>query len=259
MTHDASSIEGLNREEKARLIMDMFHRIVVHYALWFTEVRHQMGISRALETLGKASERSLAIQLKRMSKILGFELQDGLPVALSNMDDDALLELMDGVAINWLANDGVWFQAVEFESGMTDAKRCNDSTWAHFSPFEAWSIKRFLKLSDRPGLEGLKKALNFRLYARINTQSFIDEAPDSMVFQMNKCRVQEARKRKGLDDYPCKSGGLVEYTYFARAIDPRVTTECIGCPPDAHPDSWFCAWRFKLINSSPAAAPIPET
>ncbi|MCD4774238.1 MAG: DUF6125 family protein [Bacteroidales bacterium] len=42
----------------------------------------------------------------------------------------------------------------------------------------------------------------------------------------------------------CKSGGLVEYTSFAEAIDPRIKTECIGCPPDAHPDEWFCAWRF---------------
>ncbi len=153
---------------------------------------------------------------------------------------------MDSVALNWLANDGVWFQAVEFTSGMTDAKRCNDSCWAHFSPFEAWSIKRFLNLSENSGLEGLKRALNFRLYSCINTQSIIDEEPDSFVFQMNECRVQSARKLKGLDDYPCKSGGMVEYTYFARAIDPAISTECIACPPDAHPDEWYCAWRFKI-------------
>ena len=63
---------------------------------------------------------------------------------------------------------------------------------------------------------------------------------------MNDCRVQSARKRKGLDDYPCKSGGLIEYTTFAESIDPRIKTECIGCPPDPHPDEWFCAWRFSI-------------
>ena len=63
---------------------------------------------------------------------------------------------------------------------------------------------------------------------------------------MDECRVQVARKRKGLDDYPCKSAGLVEYAYFARAFDARIKTECIGCPPDAHPDDWYCAWRFSL-------------
>ena len=246
MSEKADRVEDLSREDTARLVMDMFHRIIIHYALWFTEVRHQMGMEKALDTLKIASNRSIDIQMKRLSKILGFQLKDGIPQALLNMSQESLLELLDSVAINWLANDGVWFQAVEFESGMNDAKRCNDSCWAHFSPFEAWSIKKYLDLPQNPGLEGLKKALGFRLYARINTQSFIDEGSDSFIFQMNECRVQYSRKRKGLDDYPCKSGGLVEYTYFARSIDSRITTECIGCPPDEHPDEWYCAWRFKI-------------
>ena len=246
MSEKANRVEDLNQEDTARLVMDMFHRIIVHHALWFTEVRHQMGMQKALDTLKIASDRSIGIQMKRLSKILGFEMKDGIPSPLINMPKESLLELLNTVGVNWLANDGVWFQAVEFESGMNDAKRCNDSCWAHFSPFEAWSIKKFLELPDNPGLEGLKKALGFRLYARINTQSFIDEGADSFIFQMNECRVQYARKRKGLDDYPCKSAGLVEYSYFARAIDSRIKTECIGCPPDAHPEEWHCAWRFTI-------------
>jgi len=246
MSQKADRVEDLSREDTARLVMDMFHRIIIHYALWFTEVRHQMGMEKALDTLKIASDRSIGIQMKRLSKILGFEIKDGIPLSLLNMPKESLLELLHTVSVNWLANDGVWFQAVEFESGMNDAKRCNDSCWAHFSPFEAWSIKKYLDLPKNPGLEGLKKALGFRLYARINTQSFIDEGSDSFIFQMNECRVQYARKRKGLDDYPCKSGGMVEYTYFARSIDPRIKTECIGCPPDEHPDEWYCAWRFKI-------------
>lgn len=239
-------IEDLAHENTARFVLDMFHRIIIHYGLWFNEIKHQMGTEKALDALKSASERSYGVQLKRLSKILGFEMKDDLPQPLLNMSKESLIELMDSVATNWLANDGVWFQAVEFSSGMNDAKRCNDSCWAQFSPFEAWSIKKFLNLPEKPGLDGLKKALNFRVYARINTQSIVEEGPDSFVFQMKECRVQSARKRKGLDDYPCKSAGLVEYTYFARAVDPEIHTECIGCPPDDHPEEWYCAWRFKI-------------
>ena len=92
----------------------------------------------------------------------------------------------------------------------------------------------------------MKKALGMRMYAQINVQSIIDESSSSIVFQMNDCRVQTARKSKGMDDYPCKSVGLVEYTNFARGIDCRIKTECIGCPPDDHPEEWFCAWRFSI-------------
>ena len=246
MSGTVKKIEDLDHANTARFIMDLFHRIVIHYALWFTEVRHQMGPEKAMEILNNASKRSLGIQMNRLSKVFDFEMSDGIPASMLDMSKESLMELMDSVAVNWLANDGVWFQAVEFSEGMIDAKRCNDSCWAHFSPFEAWSIKSFLHLTDSAGLEGLKTALNFRLYARINKQSFVDEKPNSFVFQMNDCRVQSARKRKGLDDYPCKSGGMVEYTYFARTIDSRIQTECIGCPPDDHPEQWYCAWRFKM-------------
>jgi hypothetical protein len=129
---------------------------------------------------------------------------------------------------------------------MLEAKRCNDSCWAWFSPFEAWSVRRILRLPERAGLEGLKKALRLRLYAFVNEQEILDEGPGRVLFRMNNCRVQAARKNRGLEDYPCKSAGMVEYTNFARAVDPAIKTECVGCPPDAHPDEWFCAWRFSI-------------
>lgn len=246
MFADASHHTELNHEETARFILDLFHRTMMHHVLWFTEVSHQIGAKKALEILQTATKRSYDIQMHHLAKAIGFEMIDGIPAPLLHMDGPALLNLKDRVAKNWLANDGVWFQAVESTEGMNDAKRCNDSCWARFSPFEASSIKQMLSLPDNPGLEGLKRALGFRVYASINTQSIVDETPESFVFQMNDCRVQAARKRKGLADYPCKSGGLVEYSYFSRTIDKRILTECIGCPPDAHPDEWYCAWKFTL-------------
>ncbi len=240
------SQEDLNHKDTARLIIDFFHRTMMHHAFWYAEVQHQYGREKAQKILKEAYSKSYYIQMKRLSKTLGFEMEDDIPKPLLDLPKEKLHELKEKVAVNWLANDGVWFQAVEFSRSMFDAKRCNDTCWGQFSPFEAWSIKRFLNLPENPGLEGLKKALNFRLYATVNKQSIIEETETSFVFQMNDCRVQSARKRKGLDDYPCKSGGLVEYTTFAESIDPGIKTECIGCPPDLHPDEWFCAWRFYV-------------
>ena len=242
-------IKDLSSKELSRLLIDLVHRLIVHHGLWFAEVRHQMGVEKALEVLKNASQKSIGNQMKRLGGIIGYEIKDGLPEALLKMPRESLLKLIETIAVNWLANDGIWFQAVEFDRGMNDAKRCNDSCWAQFSPFEAQSIKQLLQLPEQAGIQGLKKALGYRLYAQINVQSILDEEPGVIVLQMNDCRVQSARKRKGLDDYPCKSAGLVEYTYFARAIDKRIQTECIGCPPDAHSDEWYCAWRFRLNPS----------
>jgi hypothetical protein len=249
MTAQPEKASELDHRETARFVVDLFHRLILHHGLWFAEVKHQMGMEQALPVLSQVAEKSFAIQMKHLAELLGFSMVDGVPSFLLEMEPAALLALKERIAKNWLVNDGIWFQALEGSRGMNEAKRCNDSCWAQFSPVEAQSIRRFLGLGDNPGLQGLKRALGFRVYECINSQSIVEETPTSFVFQMNRCRVQDARKRKGLQDYPCKSGGLVEYSYFARAIDRRINTECLGCPPDSHPEEWYCAWKFSLAGS----------
>ena len=188
----------------------------------------------------------MKIVMRRLASVLGFAEEDGIPLAVKNLDREGLLRLLDAISLNWLANDGVWFQAVEERFGMDGAKRCNDTCWSRFSPYEALRIKKLLGLPASPGLSGLKRALGFRMYARINKQSIIDVDERSFIFRMEECRVQVARKRRKLPDYPCKSAGLVEYPFFASAVDSRIVTECVGCPPDEHPEEWYCSWKFSL-------------
>jgi hypothetical protein len=227
-------------------ILEGLRRTLVHYGLWYREVEHQLGPEQATRIEAEAGDRAIAIILKRLAELLGFELEDGVPKALREKSVEELKALQRGVAVNWLANDGVWFQAVENRHGMDCAKRANDTCWAYFSPYEARRIKNELGLGENSGLEGLKAALGRRMYAHINRQSLEDVDERTVIFRMNECRVQSARHRKGLADYPCKSGGTVEYPTFAATIDPRIETECLGCPPDPHPEEWLCAWKFTL-------------
>lgn len=236
------------RRETVQLVVDYMHRSMMHHCMWFSEVQHQYGSEAALALMEKAFKQSYDIHTRRFAKIFGFEMTDGLPAPLLAMSGEQLAALKESLALNWLATDGVWFQAVENTFGMTDAKRINDSCWAQFSPFEAWSVKKLLGLPDNPGLEGLKKALQYRLYATINKQEIVEETDHSFVFRMVDCRVQSARKKKGLEDYPCKSAGIVEYRAFAENIDKRIKTQCLSCPPDAHPEGWYCSWKFELFG-----------
>lgn len=235
----------LNTAELAELAVDFFRRSALHYGLWFNEVNHQLGLEEALKTETQVFEKFLPIMIKRLSGVLGFEINNGLPASFALLPREKLIGLIDAAAINWLAGDGLWFQAVEQRQEMFTAKRCNDTCWAKFSPLEATLIKELLGLPASGGLEALDAALGYRLYSRINVQS-IERQDGALIFKMVECRVQEARKRKGLDDYPCKSAGVVEYSSFARSIDAKIKTECIACPPDHHPDEWSCAWKFYI-------------
>jgi len=249
MPHKPRSVAELSREELIDFLLETFHRTLVHYGLWLHETLWQTDTATAVELEERVFRSSFAIQMRRLGKILGFAVDErGVPQRLKELSREQLLELVTGQAVNWLANDGVWFQAIESAQGMDSAKRINDTCWTHYSPYEAERIKRYLGLGERSGLEGLKQALAFRNYALVNRQSIHQIDENSFVFQMNDCRVQSARKRRGLPDYPCRSVGLVEYPYFARSIDPRIQTECLGCPPDHHPEEWYCAWKFTLVE-----------
>ncbi len=103
-----------------------------------------------------------------------------------------------------------------------------------------------LQIPENNGMAALEQALNFRLYARVNKQEILRTGKDKIVFRMNDCRVQSARKRANLPEYPCQSAGMIEYPYFARAVDPRIGTRCLACPPDPHPEEYWCAWEFEL-------------
>lgn len=170
---------------------------------------------------------------------------EGLKV-LEQMSKEELIAVIVDDAKNWLAHDGLWFQAVEKMYGMDIAMDADREAWRHFTVIEAKRIMERLGMKPGGGIPALVECLKHRLYARLNLQDCIELTDDRVVFRMLDCRVQSARKRKGLADFPCKSVGIVEYSEFARAIDPRITTNCLACPPDKHPDEFWCAWEFKI-------------
>jgi len=149
-------------------------------------------------------------------------------------------------ALNWLAHDGLWFRAVEDFYGMEKAISLDKKAWEAFTVIEAKRIMKRLSIPPGGGIPALVGALEGRLYALINVQQVSEADERRCVFRMKACRVQEARKKQGLDDFPCKEVGIVEYSGFARTIDPRIETRCLYCPPDPHPEDGFCAWEFTL-------------
>lgn len=164
---------------------------------------------------------------------------------IEDLSREELLGLLEDASLNWLAHDGLWFQAVEKRFGTHEASLCNQAAIAQYSEIEAKRIMRRFNLKDG-GILSLMQAMRFRMYHLINRQDFIEVSEDRFVFQMVECRVQQARSNKGLPDYPCKAVGLKEYTHFAKAIDPRIQTRCIACPPDEHPGDFWCAWEFSI-------------
>lgn len=165
---------------------------------------------------------------------------------LYELSKEELVRIITDDAKNWLAHDGVWFQSLEKKYGMDVAVDIDTDAWRQFTVIEAKRIMERLGMKPGGGIAALVECLKHRFYARLNLQETIEVTEKRAVFRMIDCRVQSARKRKGLADHPCKSVGIVEYSGFAGTIDPRIQTRCIACPPDEHPEQFWCAWEFTL-------------
>jgi hypothetical protein len=164
---------------------------------------------------------------------------------IEKMSREDLLRIIDIYAKNWLAMDGVWFQSIEKKFGMDEAVEHDENAWRQFTVIEANRIKDFLDLPEQAGLDGLKKALGLRMYANINADEILIKE-NTLTYRTLDCRVQNARKRKGMEFHPCKSVGMIEYTFFAKTIDSRIECEAISCYPDVTDETCNCSWKFTL-------------
>ena len=164
---------------------------------------------------------------------------------LQDLSREQLEELIGLYAKNWLALDGVWFQAAERRYGMDAAMDLDEDAWRRYTEIEARRIKAFLGLAERPGLAGLERALRLRFYGQLNCDEVLREE-NALIYRVVDCRVQSARTRKGMPLHPCKRVGLVEYAGFARAIDDRLTCECLSCLRAGGAGAGAGAWGSAL-------------
>ena len=157
-----------------------------------------------------------------------------------------LSQALTDAAKNWVAMDGLWFQAVEQAYGMDAALALDRRVWEQFAVIEARRIKERLALPKRGGLNALEIAFKNRLISRLNEMEILRPDEKNLTITLKTCRVQTARQRKGMPEFPCKSVGLVEFPVFAHTIDARIITECLSCPPETLPGTPYCSWKFTL-------------
>src|SRR5665811_2111359 len=113
-----------------------------------------------------SSRRARGTRRVGMSDIVDI---DGIRT-LEDMSREELLEIILDDAKNWLAHDGLWFQAVESRFGIDVAIEADIEAWRSFTVIEAKRIMERLGLRPGGGIPALVESLQHRLYARLNLQ-----------------------------------------------------------------------------------------
>ncbi len=239
-------LHNLPRRDLMRLAGIYLGEVLLHYGLWFSQAGAEHGTTAGVEMEQEVSEKYFPGILRRLGPHLGIPMTDGIPDVISQKTVEELLEFIEDIGKTWLAGDGIWFQELEGRFGLDEAKQINDACWSHFAHLEASKIKDLLGIGPECGLRGLEKGLGLRIYAAFNANESEWDDHGGLLFRMTECRVQSTRRRKGLPDYPCKSAGMAEFSAFSAGMDPRVTLECVSCPPDPVDEDAYCKWRFSL-------------
>lgn len=147
------------------------------------------------------------------------------------------------------AVDGLYYLGIEEKWGTEAATEIDRKVWEIMGKIEARKLKDFLQIKNND-IPSMIKALQHSGWALdLEDKEIIIENERAIVRNV-KCRVQNTRLKKGLEEFGCKPVRWGFLKSFAKEFNPDIEVKCIVCPPDQHPSNLWCQWEFVLRGST---------
>jgi hypothetical protein len=142
--------------------------------------------------------------------------------------------------------DGLYFLGIEGKFGTDAATEIDAGVWETMAKIEAKSLQKIFQVGQNPDLSTIMDLLRKSSWALDQPFKIIEANNKKTVLGIDRCRTQETRLSKGLDEFPCKKVRFGYLKKFAETLNPNVKVNCLVCPPDKHPENSWCKWEFTL-------------
>jgi len=165
---------------------------------------------------------------------------------LSKMPPEKLLDCFFFQIRNTWRVDGLYFLGIEKRFGTEAATEIDAEVWSAMAAIEAKALQQLFKIDGIPDVATIIGLLKNSSWAMDQPFKTVEIGGGHGTLCIDRCRTQEARLNKGLEEFPCKRVRLSYLKNFAKALNPKVEVDCLVCPPDAHPVDLWCKWRFTM-------------
>ena len=170
---------------------------------------------------------------------------------LSSIPKEELLNYLFLQVRNLWRVDGLYFLGIEKKFGTDAAPEIDAGVWETMAGIEAKSLQKMFKVEENPDVAKIVELLQKSSWALDQPFKTIQKSNGQAVLGVDRCRTQETRQSKGLDEFPCKKVRFGYLKNFSKTLNPTVEVKCIVCPPDKHPQNSWCKWEFKESACTP--------
>jgi hypothetical protein len=165
---------------------------------------------------------------------------------LEKMPSSRLLDYLFLQVRNLWRVDGLYFLGIEKKFGTEAATEIDAGVWEAMAAIEAKSLQKMFHVGEQPSVPKIMHLLRKSSWALDQPFKTLETSNTRAVLSVDRCRTQETRLSKGLDEFPCKKVRFGYLKNFAKTLNPKAEVKCLVCPPDEHPaDSW-CKWEITL-------------
>jgi hypothetical protein len=162
----------------------------------------------------------------------------------SRLSRKRLLDLFRFQIRNIWRVDGLYFLGIEKEFGSEAASKIDEECWRTMGTLEARQLKEILHAREW-SMPKIMEALELTSWALDQRDKKMQVQKDQAFLRVVTCNTQLTRIRKGLTEFPCKPVREGYLKSFVKELNPSVAVTCSFCPPEGHPESGWCEWRFS--------------